>query len=132
MYRSTYNNNVRIDLTLKAQRFGLCPDRKDVMVQMEQPLINEVVALYTTAGMNHPSLTDLHWTERLDAFMQQAREELVKAPAGSRSFDFDIAAPHRTGALLLPLHVNVHVELEYSFGKRTLVFSLPGSDRLVA
>lgn len=44
----------------------------------------------------------------------------------------DKAAPHCTGALLLPLYVNGHVELEYSFGKRTLVFSLPGSDRLVA
>ena len=128
MYCNTYNNNVRIDLTLKAQRFGLCPDRKDVMVQMEQPLINEVVALFTTAGMNHPSLTDLHWTERLE----QDQEALAKAPAGSRSFDFDIAAPHRTGALLLPLHVNVHIELEYVLGKQTMVFSLPGSDRLVA
>jgi hypothetical protein len=132
MNRNTHNANVRIDLTLKAQRLGLCPDRRDVMVQMEQPLINEVVALFETAGKSHSALDNLHWTERLDAFLVQTRDELSKAPAGSRSHDFDIAAPHRTGALLLPLYVGVHVELEHHFDKQTLVFSLPGCDRQVA
>lgn len=94
MNRTTYTPNVRIDLTLIAQRFGLCP-----YLQMEQPLVNEVVALYISAGTNHPVLENLHWTERLDAFMEQARLELAKVPAGSRSHDFDVAAPHRTGAL---------------------------------
>ncbi|REC93379.1 hypothetical protein [Kushneria indalinina] len=132
MNRNTQNAMIRIDLTLKAQRIGLCPNRRDVMVMMEQPLINEVAMLYETAGISHPVLDDLHWTERLDAFMEQAYQELEKAPNGSRSFDFDIAAPHRTGALLLPLHVGVHVEIEHHFGKQALVFSLSGRDRLAA
>ncbi|OLO06698.1 hypothetical protein BTW08_16240 [Salinicola sp. MH3R3-1] len=132
MNRNTHNPNVRIDLTFKAQRLGLCPDRRDVMVQMEQPLINEVVALFETAGTSHSALEGLHWVERLDAFLEQAREELTKAPAGSRSLDFDIAAPHRTGGLLLPLFVGVHVELEHQLGKQTMVFSLSGHDRLAA
>ncbi len=132
MNRNTHNANVRIDLTAKAQRLGLCPDRRDVMVQMEQPLINEVVALFETAGTSHSALNNLHWIERLDAFLAQARDELIKAPAGSRSLDLDIPAPHRTGGLLLPLFVGVHVELEHQLGKQALVFSLSGRDRLAA
>lgn len=40
MNRNTHNANVRIDLTLKAQRLGLCPDRRDVMVQMPEEVTN--------------------------------------------------------------------------------------------
>ncbi|WP_110689414.1 hypothetical protein [Salinicola endophyticus] len=126
------NATIRIDLTAKAQRLGLCPERHDVMVQMEQPLINEVAALFDSAASLHPALDQLHWIERLDAFLTEARQKLADAPSGARAFDFEVCAPHRSGALLLPLGVEVHAEIERLYDKHVLVFSLRGRDRLAA
>lgn len=120
MERLSHKAKVRINLTAKAQRLGLCPNRHDVMVQMEQSLMNEVVALYETAGTTRK----LHWIECLNEFMTQARRELSKAPTGSRSFDFNIETSHR--------YTDVHVEIEELFEKQTLVFSLAGRNRQVA
>lgn len=122
MKRDSNNANIRIDLTAKAQRLGLCPNRGDVMVQMEQPLINEAVALYETVG----STRKLHWIECLDAFMNQARQELAQAPAGSRSFNFNIAMPHRC------VEVHVEVEQQQQLRKNLLVFSLAKRNRQAA
>ncbi|MCS2611010.1 hypothetical protein [Halomonas dongshanensis] len=132
MNRNIHNGNIRIDLTAKAQRLGLCPNRRDVMVQMEQPLVHEVIALLQRTETAHSTNAGQHWIDRLDAFLEQARNELLKAPAGSRSFDVDIAVPHHAVGLPKPLFVGVHAELEQQFGKQTLVFSLPGYKPLAA
>lgn len=121
--KTTSSRNIRLDVTTKAQYRGLCPERHDVMVMIEQPLMQEVVML-ADAAMAHDVLVHLHWLERLDAFIDQAREQLAVAPVGCRSFDFDITAIPSTGDMRQPLSLKVHAELERCLDKQALVFSL--------
>ncbi|WP_298838796.1 hypothetical protein [uncultured Salinicola sp.] len=126
-----YSRNIRIDVTTKAQCRGLCPQRRDVMVMMEQPLINEV-AMLVDAPVHDDILLTLHWLDRLDAFIDQAREGLAAAPEGSRSFDFDITAIPSTGDWRQPLRLEIHAEIERRWNKHALVFSLAGRQSLAA
>lgn len=119
------HSNVRIDVTAKAQRRGLCPARRDVMVMMDQPLMNEV------ARLNNDVLSTPHWLDRLDAFIDHARDRLAAAPKGCRSFDFDITATPGIGERQ-PLRIEIHVEIERCWNKHALVFSLAGRQRLAA
>ena len=128
---TSYSRNICIDVTTKAQCRGFCPARRDVMVMMEQPLINEV-AMLADAPVANDVLANLYWLDRLDAFIDQAREQLIAAPDGCRSFDFDITAMSSTGDLRQPLRLDIHAEIEKRFNKHTLVFSLAGYHCLAA
>lgn len=128
---TTPSRNIRLDVTTKAQYRGLCPERHDVMVMMEQPLMNEVAMLTDTAVTNDV-LAHLHWLDRLDTFIDQAREQLAVAPVGSRSFDFDITAIPSTGDMQQRLSLKIHAELEHCLNKQALVFSLAERRHLVA
>lgn len=122
--KTTSSCNIRLDVTTKAQYRGLCPpERHDVMVMMEQPLMQEVAMLTDTAVANDV-LAHLHWLDRLDTFIDQAREQLAVAPEGSRSFDFDITAIPSTGDMRQPLSLKIHAEIERCLNKQALVFSL--------
>lgn len=131
MNRTINHSPIRIDVTTKAQCRGLCPERRDVMVQMEQGLMNEVAMLTETAATNDV-MANLHWLDRLDAFIDQVRVELTKAPAGCRSFDFDITALPSTGEFRQPLRLEVHAEIETFLNKHALVLTLADRHSLVA
>ena len=131
MNRTINPSPIRIDITTKAQCRGLCPERRDVMVQLEQALMNEVAMLTETAAANDV-MASLHWLERLDAFIDQVRVALAKAPDGCRSFDFDITALPSTGDFRQPLRLEIHAEIETFLNKHALVLSLAGHQRLVA
>lgn len=125
MTRSTSHHAVAcLDVTAKAQRLGLCPsDRRDMSVQLAQPLVNEAVKL-SEADSANDGVADLHWLDRLDGFLDQAREQLAKAPPGCRSFDFEVVAIPSGEDLLQPLRLGIHVEVARRWRKHVLLFSL--------
>lgn len=91
--------------------------------------MNEVVMLTAVAN---DAMANLHWLERPDAFIDQVCVELAKAPAGCRSFDFDIMALPSTGDGRQSLRLGFHAEIETLLNRHALVLSLAGRQSLVA
>lgn len=120
----------RIDITTKAQHRGLCPTSNQARVLMEKSLVDEVAILGNSTPTN-----GVFWLERLDAFIDQAREQLSNAPSGCRSFSFNVwslPTANATAAFTQSLYVPVQAEIEYDDGTSSLVFSSVGRQSAAA
>lgn len=131
MNRNSLNGCIYVDIATRARYLGLCPDRRDRMVWMDEPLFNEVIQ-HMDAAIADGVITTQHWANRLDAFIDQVRVELFKAPKGCRSLYVAIATSQRTEVSHRARYLDVHMRVHRLFNKHVLALSLAKPTRLAA
>lgn len=131
MNRNSLSGSIYVDITTRARYLGLCPDRRDRMVWMDEPLFNEVIQ-HMDAAIADGVITTQHWANRLDAFIDQVRVELFKAPKGCRSLYVAIATSRSTKIPFHPHRLSAQAVTERYLDKHVLALLLAKPTRLAA